>query len=687
MCICVNNTGNYSVSSLQYNGDKVLQLELDFQGSYDNTSRPVYLNTSRPVYLNISLVPCPLGYTSSSMCERAPIEPYICSNDTRCPSNNHTDNTSHINNNTCDCQPVSPTVLYNCTDSSPTCDCDKPVEINNCTGGNDSINIQLTPQVYTCPVGFQLTQGQCKCIPLLHKYAVKCYVRNQTFFRSGSVWVGAKNGSVLLSSHCSPNYCKQEGIGVQLTQPDLQCAFNRSGILCGSCAPGLSITLGTPECHKCSDKYIVLILPFAFMGVTLILLMLLLDLNVSVGAINGFILYANIVQENYSVFFTPLEAEVSALEQILTIFISWPNLDLGIKTCFYSGMDAYAKAWLEVVYPVYLCILAGLLVLICKHVPTRFKKYLGRPSSAILATILLLSYAKILRFVIAVMTSVYMYNEDGSKTLVWLYDGNLPFLRGKHIALFVMAMLFLLVFIIPYTLLLVFLPCLQSLAKYRACRWVDSKNFKPLLDAYQAPFKRRTRYWPGLMVLVRFGLFVSFAVTARFETTQVNLLVIATVVTCILTLMWLMGTVYQSFTINLAEAVFIFNLGVLSIWSLYGRTNTTAPPNQYIITYTMVAIAMVTFALILIYHVYLSIDWLWEWVKTHRNKRKESESEVPMFISSDFTSGTLSSEVHYVEVGTSTFIPAGGAAKGKEEEVGGKGGSKEEIVKIKEEND
>ena len=680
--MCVNNTPHCSVNSMQYNGDKVIQLELDFQGSYDNTSHPVHLN--------ISLVPCSPGSMSSDgtgTCTRVPTEPCDCSNDTQCPSNNYT---SQATNGTCDCQPVSPTVLYNCTDTNSTCDCDtKPTGFNNCTSGNDS---KIPPhiihvQTLACPVGFQLTEyNQCGCISFLKKYDIRCKVTDQTISRRGSVWVGAENGSVMVSTHCSPNYCKQEDTDIHLTQPDMQCAFNRSGILCGGCAPGLSITLGTPECRTCSDKYIALILPFAFMGVALIVFMLLLDLNVSVGAINGFILYANIVQENYSVFFTPLETEVSTLKQILTIFISWPNLDLGIKTCFYSGMDMFAKTWLEVVFPAYLCTLAGLLVLICKHIPTRFKKYLGRPSAAIFATILLLSYAKLLRVVIAIMTSVYVDREDGSNTLVWLYDGNLPFLSGRHIALFVMALVVLLAFIIPYTLLLLFTPCLQSLTKFRACRWVDSKNFKPLLDAYQAPFKKRSRYWPGLMVLVRFGLFVSFAITAHFETTQVNLLVIATVVMCILTLMWLMGTVYESFTINLAEAAFIFNLGVLSIWSLYGRSGATSPPKQYIITYTMVAVAMVMFALILVYHVYLSIDWLWEWVKTHRNERKESDSEVHMFSASDFMSETLLPEVHYTEVGTSTFIPAGGAAKVQEEEVREKG-SEEEIVKIKEEND
>ena len=108
--------------------------------------------------------------------------------------------------------------------------------------------------------------------------------------------------------------------------------------------------------------------------------------------------------------------------------------------------------------------------------------------------------------------------------------------------------------------------------------------------------------------------------------------------------------------INLAEAAFIFNLGVLSIWSLYGGSANTSSPNQYILTYTMVSIAMVKFALVIAYHVYHGIDWLWEWVKAHREKQND-DSQVHLFTISDVMSGNLSSEIEYVEAGTSTFLP------------------------------
>ena len=59
------------------------------------------------------------------------------------------------------------------------------------------------------------------------------------------------------------------------------------------------------------------------------------------GTINGLIFFANVVQAN-KIFFFPNDAAKS----FLSVFIAWLNLDLGIETCFYDGMDAYAKTWL-----------------------------------------------------------------------------------------------------------------------------------------------------------------------------------------------------------------------------------------------------------------------------------------------------------------------------------------------------
>ena len=65
------------------------------------------------------------------------------------------------------------------------------------------------------------------------------------------------------------------------------------------------------------------------------------------GNNNGFILYANTVQANQAIFFPSNDTNT------LTVFIAWLNLDLGIETCIYDGMDEYTKTWLREFHPPY----------------------------------------------------------------------------------------------------------------------------------------------------------------------------------------------------------------------------------------------------------------------------------------------------------------------------------------------
>ena len=44
-------------------------------------------------------------------------------------------------------------------------------------------------------------------------------------------------------SNCVFDYCVKRPVNISLSNPDEQCAYNRSGVLCGECEPGLSLVL------------------------------------------------------------------------------------------------------------------------------------------------------------------------------------------------------------------------------------------------------------------------------------------------------------------------------------------------------------------------------------------------------------------------------------------------------------
>ena len=159
-------------------------------------------------------------------------------------------------------------------------------------------------------------------------------------------------------------------------------------------------------------------------------------------------------------------------------FIAWLNLDLGIQTCFYNGMNAYAKTWLDLLFPVYIWVLVGFLVYISDH-SVIVTKLLGSSPVPVLATLFLLSYAKILRTVIAAL-SLTILHYPHKDVMVWIHDANV--LLVKYIPLALAALLFLLFLFLPYTLLLLLGQWLQSKSHLCLFSWVRNPKLKAILD-------------------------------------------------------------------------------------------------------------------------------------------------------------------------------------------------------------
>ena len=169
------------------------------------------------------------------------------------------------------------------------------------------INVTLL----ACPPGFALQNAtsECDCHHLLSRYNVMCNIDNQSITKDDTVWISLDKSfafEVLLHPECPLDYCKVGAVTFKLTEnPDFQCAFSRTGVLCGACLPGFSLALRTSKCLECSNVWLLLLLPFAAAGLALVFVLCTLNLTVSTGTINGLIFYANIVRANHAVFFPP----------------------------------------------------------------------------------------------------------------------------------------------------------------------------------------------------------------------------------------------------------------------------------------------------------------------------------------------------------------------------------------------
>ena len=441
-----------------------------------------------------------------------------------------------------------------------------------------------------CPVS-QENSSKCICDQAL-KYGIEdCSITTEsaaqiTRHSNETFWV-SYNSSFIFHPHCPFEYCVNDEVVFSPDNPDMQCARNRTGTMCGQCKDNYSLALGTFKCMECTnDNYLALIVVFAVMGIALVIMLLVCKLTVATGTLSGLVFYANIVGANRTIF------------DPLPVFIAWLNLDFGIETCFYDGMDAYIKTWLQFVFPVYLWLLVGLMILI-SHYSKKFAHLLGNNPVSVLATLILLSYAKILRTLIAAVYIIHLeYPKD--EKVVWFYDAT-DYLSIEHIILLLVAMFIFIFLFLPYTLLLLFGQWLQTISHLRFFSWVN--RLKPFMDSYHAPYKAKHRYWPGLLLVLRFVLLLVFALNPQ-QDPSINLLAILLGAAILHMWAWFSGGVYKKWCLDVLEGSFVLNLIIL-VGATYHVKLTGG--NQLVVGYTSVSIALATFIAILTYHIFQQV--------------------------------------------------------------------------------
>ena len=431
-------------------------------------------------------------------------------------------------------------------------------------GIKENINLKgsklmLNTTFQQCPHGLHVMSGSCQCDHIIGAVnGTQCDINMMPhpISRSGNNWLYYSEDYHCIIAHgnCPFDYCKTSTIYLNLNESDLQCTNGRSGILCGECQPGLSLTLGSNKCEQCSNKYISLVVAFFLAGLALVIFLLVSNLTVSVGSINGLLFYANVIKLNEAVLF-PNGVSIPVLSQ----FIAWLNLDLGIETCFFNGLDGYWKAWLQFAFPLYIWLLIGGVIIGCYY-SGRLARLCGNNAVPVLATLIFMSYAKLLRVITNILMLAVIRCKD-THWLVWSVDGNIGYLSSKHIPLFVIAMVFVFLGLV-YTVLVF---SAQWLQRYSGKCFKSSRDpvvkLKPFIDAYTGPYKDKYRYWTGLLLIVRLLLTTVFSYTTGIVP-QINNYIIA-VITAVL--LYLSRGVYRDRKLDMLEAFYLVNLFVMAL--------------------------------------------------------------------------------------------------------------------------
>ena len=451
-----------------------------------------------------------------------------------------------------------------------------------------------------CPIGLQLVSGTCICRHELNAGSITCDINTQIITRDGDMWIGYENDShcLIVYSNCPFHFCNNSNISFTLNYPSKQCLHSRSGILCGQCSQGFSLTLGYNQCERCTNDHIALIIPFALAGIALVAFVIVLNLTVSVGTVNGLIFYANVVKLYEPIFF-PKHFVVFPNQ-----FISWINLDLGIKTCFYRNMDSCNKMWLQFVFPAYVWLIVIFIIILLRYF-SKAVRLVGRQTIPVLSTMILLSYTKLIRIVFQALYSIKIpCTDDKNNTVLllrWYIDPNVQYARGCHIPLFLFSLAILILFIVPYTFYLLTIPLFEGpLSKYMCCCQKLSTYMKPFFDAYGGPYKDKCRFWTGFLLLVR--VILALVVSLDTEATK-SLDVLTSLLIVIILMHYIFMGIYRYFPLGFLEEFLILNLMFMAYMNVQ-TTNHNYDSKGQVSSIVLVSISFVVFCGIIFYHVW-----------------------------------------------------------------------------------
>ncbi len=262
----------------------------------------------------------------------------------------------------------------------------------------------------------------------------------------------------------------------------------------------------------------------------LFVIVILFDVPLTTGALNGFLFYMQILNtlstEGNTLIKLPKVTSVlldilnSIVQAFNLKFFVWPHLSF----CLFKNMNSLQLLAFEYVTIIYSLLLTVFTVLFmnlrCNKFHKQFQRLRGKKnffSRSImhgLSGFLVLCYSRSTTITLQLITPITLYKEkEAPGEKVTFYYGEYNYFDENH-RKYAIPAIFALVFVtcLPPFLLVVYPLCYKVLALMKLeeskftkmlCKIVPLEKFKPFFDSFQGTFRDNHRYFAGLYFIYR----------------------------------------------------------------------------------------------------------------------------------------------------------------------------------------
>ena len=382
-----------------------------------------------------------------------------------------------------------------------------------------------------------------------------------------------KNIRELVTTYCFLYFCNynqscRRGIAIELPKQktklkEAMCGESRTGTACGSCATGYTTYFHSPtyQCRRvdatlCKLGWLFYIVSELVPVTVVFITVIVLDINFTSGAVNGFILFSQLLYSfniDASGLIT-LPHWIAVLMDGHGLFYGFFSLDFfeteDLSFCLFSNasaLDILTFKYITIVYALLLVILVIWLMNKCgERCLGKWFRITTVKSSIIhgISAFLILCYSQCIRISLHLLDNFSLYVKSGSNMTtcrrVWL-NGDVVFFSKDHLLYALPALFCLLTIgILPPVLLLaypLFNKCLAAfdLEESKLVIFVSQKihisSLKPLLDSFQGCFKDNLRFFAGLYFFYRWiAQIISVAPSTGFSRYDIGVNTLLTII-------------------------------------------------------------------------------------------------------------------------------------------------------------
>ena len=452
------------------------------------------------------------------------------------------------------------------------------------------VSVNLIIELSQCHLGFWYSNDSQKCECYNSDNIISCSDSNSTIKRG--YWFGSVTGIYTVTS--CPNYycnftCCEVNNGIYHLSPVRlnQCRSHRSGVACGNCEKGYTLSFDSTECvniNECTIAQTIMVtsLSFIYWIAVVVAVFAMMYCKITVGSLYAIIYYYSIID----ILLGQVLFISNGLRTTVNIMSSLAKLNpqfLG-QLCLVKNMSGIDQQFIHYVHPTVVLLILIMISVLARR-SRRFSLFVGtRGIIHFICLLLLLSYASLTSTSLLLMRSLKFMRIDKIYTYL---SPEIEYFHGRHLIYVIIAIIFTIVIVIGLPLLLLLEPFLNSK--------INFVKIKPLLDQFQCCYKNKYRWFAGYYMICRIVIILLTIVKISNDFTTQYLLLI----TCaLMSFIHLTVQPYVDTFQNIFDGVILQFIVALSVLPIIEFVNYYDEIFVSIIVYFLTILPLASFAVI-----------------------------------------------------------------------------------------